>query len=108
MSKVEIKNVERIIPMEKNFGIAIEGVFAECEIVGDKLYVNVFGEVVSLNNTGIEDDISITMTAYNAENKVIARGQESIYAEDFMGLASFEICTSVIQTPSRIRIYPEK
>ena len=108
MSKTEIPHVDRVIHLEERVGISLEGVYAEFELVGDdSKYVNVLGEIVSRDGSDLEDDIYITMTAYNAENKVIARGQEVIYAGGFLGLASFKMAERVIEMPTRIRIYPE-
>ena len=106
--KTEIVNVERLEMMEEKYGVSIEGVYAEYEIVGeDSFYINVRGEIQSINGTQLDESIDIIVTAYDTEGKVTATGGTTLDAEEFFGISPFDICTDIIDKPTKIRIYPK-
>jgi hypothetical protein len=108
MGKEEIINIERLEMMEEKFGVSIDGAYAEFEENDvDSRYITITGEIQAVSGSTIDESIDVIFTAYNAEGKVIATGSRYFPADEFFGLSPFEFCESVIEKPTKIRIYPK-
>jgi hypothetical protein len=112
MPTIEIKNIERIEKIEKNFGINISGLYAiyEENIQDDfsLRYVLATGEITPLKGDKIKTDMHIVLTVYNAQEKVIGVGTNYIDAEEFFCVSPLELHTSVSDMPTKVKIYPKK
>lgn len=106
--KEEIENIERLEMMEEKCGVCLDGIYAEFEVLTDDLFfIHVRGEVQSVNGTTLEGNLSVTMVAYNTKGKVIATHSEHFNEDDFFGLSPFQLSTTIIEKPVKIRIYPK-
>lgn len=107
-NKTEFENIERLEMMEDKCGVTLDGVYAEYEVIDrDSKYISVRGEIQATNGTTINKSLSIVVTAYNGNGKVIATGSDYFDADNFFGISSFDITTKVIDKPTKIRIYPK-
>lgn len=109
MGKTAIQAIEKMQAMEEKFGVSLEGLYAEYDDVDvDAKYLNVRGEIIAKNGSGIPEDIEIVMTAYNVNGQVISTASVYIDAENFFGISPFEFCQDIIEMPVKVRVYPKK
>lgn len=96
--------IERVEAFEERLGVRLEGLFAKMEDDGE-LRIN--GELHARNGTGLEDDIEVTVTAYDSTGRVISVADLFFNSDSFFG---FEAFTSYLDfddiEPAKLRVYP--
>lgn len=70
--------------------------------------VHIYGEVHSLDGSGINNDLEIVATAFNEDGKVIPTESTYIEQDEFFTLHPLNLSISdIISKPVKIRIYPK-
>jgi hypothetical protein len=97
--------IERVEPAEARFRIELSGVAAFYEVGYVTTTLTVKGEVSSEEST--EVTLEIAVLAYDLSGDVIGVGSQLLRANQFPGIAGFEVETyDVISEPARVKVFP--
>lgn len=111
MSFLRILNFDRIPLIEEHFGVILNNINVELEERDDKegWKLTVKGGIATLNKSGLEQDLSLKMTAFDPSSKCVAIYKYFIEAASFYRDDDFEFsenfnCNDV----DRVRLFITK
>lgn len=111
MESDQTDRIERIEAFEDKAGVRLEALYAGLrEGAGDQhVRLIVRGEAhATRNNSKIKNDIEIVLAAYDAQGRVIGKGDHFIGGDSFFSFEVFEIDLYDLPVPpERIRLYPK-
>jgi hypothetical protein len=106
MTEVIELPIERFEAFEEQLGIKLEGLFASFD--SEEGYISVSGDIFSINNTTIEQDLKLVISFHDSTGRVIGSDYYEIDAESFFRIDTF---SETIYPPSvsisKVRVYPK-
>jgi hypothetical protein len=111
MSQIDITSkIERLEAFEERLGISLENVSAFVDDDGSSsIPLQVCGEILTRNGSEIQEDIELSIAAYDPSGRVVGTASKCYRASSFSGLEIFKISTYLpVSSISKIRVYPKK
>lgn len=108
VSKIDVSSrIERIGPMEDRLGVELQALYAvfEEDEYDARLKVNFD---VSARTGKIDENIQVTVSAYNGQGQLVGTSNAYLYAEEFMGFASCSETLWIGEPPAKLRVFPQR
>jgi hypothetical protein len=98
--------IERLELFEEKLGVVLQGI----SVFEENCKLTICGELISAIGTNLKYNITVIVAVYDLKDRVITHDERYFYANDFLGLETFEVSIFDVNDDniSKIRVYCKK